>query len=179
MANCPKKEELQGKFVNLREVTVSDAKFILDLRCDPKKSRFLNKTEYNIDKQIAYINRYLTLDNEWYFIVENKQHTPLGTVRIYDVQGTQYTGGSWLMKEGSTPAEVIEGSLLLRNYAFNVLGFEKDYYDVRKGNKKVLRYHKICGAKIVDENDIDCFFELTKEEFNKKKSQLLAMLGDN
>ena len=34
-----------------------------------------------------------------YFIVENKQHTPLGTVRIYDVQGTQYTGGSWLMKE--------------------------------------------------------------------------------
>ena len=38
-------ETLIGKYVNLREVTVDDAEFILSLRCDENKSKFLHKTE--------------------------------------------------------------------------------------------------------------------------------------
>ena len=53
-------EKLQGKYVNLREVTVDDAEFILSLRCDPKKSKYLNPTEYNIPKQQEYIRNYGT-----------------------------------------------------------------------------------------------------------------------
>lgn len=178
MAKIISVEALKGKFVNLREVTTDDAEFILKLRCDEKKSKFLHKTEYNVEKQVDYIKSYLKKDDEWYFIVENKNHKPLGTVRIYDVKGKQYTGGSWLMVDEASPSEVLEGSLLLRNYAFNVLGFEKDFYDVRKGNKKVVRYHKICGAKIVDENDIDYFFELTKETFENNRKLMYGMLGE-
>lgn len=178
MAKIISAEALKGKFVNLREVTTDDAEFILKLRCDEKKSKFLHKTEYNVEKQVDYIKSYLKKDDEWYFIVENKNHKPLGTVRIYDVKGKQYTGGSWLMVDEASPSEVLEGSLLLRNYAFNVLGFEKDFYDVRKGNKKVVRYHKICGAKIVDENDIDYFFELTKETFENNRKLMYGMLGE-
>jgi len=160
---------LEGKYVNLREVELDDAAFILALRCDEKKSRFLHKTENNLQKQIDYLKRYKTLDNEWYFIIENKQHEPLGTSRIYDVKEKQYTGGSWLMKDGSLPEEAIEGALLAREMAFERIGFEKDCFNVSKGNNKVIRFHKLSGAKVVAENDIDYFFEITRETYNQHK----------
>lgn len=168
---------LEGKYVNLREAEVEDSEFILSLRTDPKKSRFIHKTDPDLQKQIDYMKRYKTLDDEWYFIIENKQHEALGTSRLYDVQGSQYTGGSWLMKDGSLPEETLEGVLLGRQIAFETLGFEKDFYDVRKANKKVVRFHKMCGAKIVDENEIDYFFEMTKADFEAIKPKLYGMLG--
>ena len=170
-------EELQGKYVNLREVNVDDAEFILSLRCDPKKSKYLNPTDYNIDKQIEYIKNYLTLDNEWYFIIEDKKHKPIGTIRIYGVENNCYTSGSWIMKDDAALEETMEGTFLLRNYAFNVLGFDKDCFDVRKGNKRVVRWHLGYGAKIVDENDIDYFFEYDRKVFNKNLQLKKQMLG--
>lgn len=176
MKNNHQFQPLEGKYVNVREVRMDDAAFILSLRCDPKKSRFLHETENNLEKQIAYLEHYFTLDNEWYFIIENKKHEPLGTLRIYDVQGLQYTPGSWLMKDGSLPEETLEGSLLTCQFAFEVLGFERDVFNVRKANTKVVRYSIMRGARIVDENDIDYFFELTKENYHKITKHLFDTL---
>lgn len=169
-------EKLKGKYVNLREVEISDAAFILALRTDEKKSRFLHKTENNLQKQIDYLTHYKTLNNEWYFIIENKKGKPLGTVRIYNVNPPNFTGGSWLMVKDALPEETIEGDLILKEYAFNVLGFEKSCFDVRKENKKVIRYHQMCGARIVGENEIDYFFELTKKDYENIKEKLNNML---
>ena len=161
---------IEGKYVNLREVETSDAEFILSLRCDEKKSRFLHKTEYNVDKQIAYINHYKTLADQWYFIIENKDHQAVGTIRIYDVEGSVFTGGSWLMKDGVSSGESIEGIILLKDFAFKTLGFEKEHFDVRKKNTKVLKFHNLCGATIVDENDLDYFLDLSKEVYLEKRN---------
>ena len=60
---------------------------------------------------------------------------------------------------------------------YEILGFEKDCFDVRRGNKKVVRFHEMRGATLVGENEIDYFFELTKESFQKTKNKLYAMLG--
>lgn len=168
---------LEGKYVNLREVEIDDAEFILSLRCDEKKARFLHKTENNLEKQIEYLKRYKTLDNEWYFIIENKRHEPKGTIRIYGVQGTQYTSGSWLMTDDSLPEETLEGTLLVGQMAYEVLGFEKEYFDVRKGNKKVVRFHLSGGAKIVGEDEENYYFETTKANFEAIKPVRYAMLG--
>ena len=169
-------EKLKWKYVNLREVEISDAAFILALRTDEKKSRFLHKTENNLQKQIDYLKRYKALDNEWYFIIENKKGKPLGTVRIYNVNPPNFTGGSWLMTNDALPEETIEGDLILKEYAFEVLGFEKSCFEVRKGNKKVIRYHQMCGAKIVGENEIEYLFELTKQDYEDIKEKLNSML---
>ena len=123
---------IEGKYVNLREVELDDAAFILKLRCDPKKSRFLHPTENNLEKQIDYLKRYKTLDNEWYFIIENKAHEPLGTWRIYDVKEDAFTGGSWLMVDSALVEETMEADFLGSNYAYNVLGFHKCFFDVIK-----------------------------------------------
>ena len=44
-------EKKLRKFIDEHE----DAEFILSLRCDEKKARFLNKTEYNVEAQRNYI----------------------------------------------------------------------------------------------------------------------------
>lgn len=155
----------KGKYVNLREIKEDDAEFVLSLRCDEKKSKFLHKTEYNIEKQIEYIKKYKTLENEWYFIIENKLEKPIGTYRIYDLKEDSFCIGSWLMTEGATSLETLEGDYLSKTLAFLSTGFEKFHFDVRKENKKVLRFHKQMGAKIIGETDIDYLFECTKEDY--------------
>ncbi|MGM9994305.1 MAG: GNAT family N-acetyltransferase [Candidatus Avigastranaerophilus sp.] len=155
----------EGKFVNIRDIEEKDAEFVLSLRCDKKKSQFLHKTDPDIQKQINYIRHYKTLDNEWYFIIENKEGKPIGTYRIYDLRQDSFCIGSWLMTDNSSLNEVIEGEYLSKIFAFETTGFNKFHFDVRKNNKKVMRFHKLMGAKIVSEDEIDYFFECTKEDY--------------
>lgn len=170
------KEALVGKYVNLREVRIEDADFILQLRCDEKKSKFLHKTEYDLQKQEAYIKHYFEIPDEWYFIAEDKNANPIGTYRIYDIQGDSFCIGSWLMIDGITAEQSFETDYLVRMYGFNVLGFEKMHFQVSKGNNKVFRYHKILGATVTSENDIEYELKLEKNIFLEKSKKLLQTI---
>ena len=175
MAQIIREEELQGKYVNLREITLADAAFVVALRCS-SKAKFLNPTKNDVGLQEQYIENYFKKNDEWYFIVEDKQGKALGTIRIYNVSGKQFEGGSWLMLESATTFQSLEGEYLLKHYAYYVLGFNKNCFEVRKANKKVVQYHKFCGSRIVGETDIDYLFELTKDEFLSNKHKLLDLM---
>ena len=169
LAKHKKVELIIGKHVDLREVELSDAEFILSLRTDELKSKFLHKTENDLQKQIEYLKNYKTLDNEYYFIIENKKGNPLGTVRLYNLKENQCTGGSWIMKSSSTVQEVIEGDLLLQHFVFDILNLENNYFDVRKGNNKVIKFHKMKGAKEINQDEKNFYFVLNKRDFEKSK----------
>lgn len=156
---------MEGKYVNLRNVKVEDAEFILSLRCNEEKSKFLHKTEYDIEEQIEYIKHCLDTKNEWYFIIENKTGKSIGTYRIYDVKKDSFCIGSWLLVDGTPAEEMLESDYLVREFGFNTLKMNKIHFDVRKGNKKVIRYHKMMGATIVDETELDYLFECTRENY--------------
>ena len=76
---------ISGKNINLRDITVDDAEFVLALRTDENKSRFLHKTAPDLQKQIDYIRSYKNRTDQWYFIITDKSGLRLGTVRIYDI----------------------------------------------------------------------------------------------
>ena len=156
---------MEGKYVSIREVKVDDAQFILSLRCNEDKSKFLHKTKYDIDAQIEYIKRCLASDNEWYFIIENKTGKSIGTYRIYDVRKDSFCIGSWLLLDETPAQEMLESDYLVRKFGFDTLKMNKIHFDVRKGNTKVIRYHKMVGAKIVGETELDYLFECTKEDY--------------
>ncbi len=164
---------LTGKNVRIRDVEISDAEFILALRCDPVKSAHLHKTENDLQKQIDYLKRYKTLDNEWYFIIEDLSSRPLGTARIYDVREDSYGSGSWLLVDGVDMFAAVESDYLVKNYAFTVLGFEQGHYDVRKENKQVVQYHKSLGAQIVAEDELHYFYICKRDIFLPKIKRLL------
>ncbi len=171
MENMSNNLRIEGKYTNIREVEIGDAEFILSLRCDEKKSRFLHKTEYNIEAQQNYIKSKKGLSTEWYFIIEDKNNIPIGTYRIYDLKEDSFCIGSWLMVDGATPEQTLEGEYLVKMFAFQQTGFQKFHFDVRKDNKKVLRFHKMFGAKQTGETDLDYLFKCTKEDYltNVKK----------
>ena len=165
---------IEGKFVNIRDDVEADSEFILSLRCDEKKSKYLHKTENNVEKQREYIRRYKNLTDELFFIIENKKHEPIGTYRVYDLKEDSFCIGSWLMVDTCSPFEMMEGEYLSKMYAFEQTGFEKFHFDVRKDNKKVIKYHKTMGAKQVGETDLDYLFECTKEDYLKRIKRFMV-----
>lgn len=179
--NLPKtkihKKIIFGKNINLRDVKLEDAQFILNLRCDESKAAFLNKTENDLEKQIQYIKKYKTKEQEWYFIIESKAKEQLGTIRIYDViDNDDFCWGSWLIKHGAPVNTAIESVLLLYDYAFYELGFNKAHFDVRKDNIKVRAFHKRFGAKEFSANDLDVFYTFSKKDYEKIKTKFIKFV---
>jgi RimJ/RimL family protein N-acetyltransferase len=170
-------EKLRGTFVDLREVKIDDAEFILKLRCDEKKSMFLHKTQNDIGLQKTYLENYFAKTDEWYFISQNKRGEKIGTIRIYDLRKDSFCTGSWIMADGSSTEECFETTYLCHRYGFTVLGFEKMHIDVRKGNKKVLRFHKTMGAVPAGETELDCLFEFRRDDYLNRAKIMCRAYG--
>lgn len=164
---------VSGKNINLRDITVEDAEFVLSLRTDENKSRFLHKTDPDLQKQIEYIRSYIGRDDQWYFIITDKSGRQLGTVRIYDViNNDDFCWGSWLIINDAPRTTAMESALLIYDYAFGKLGFTKCHFDVRRGNVRVQRFHDMMGARRVGETDLDILYEYSRDEYMSHTTKL-------
>lgn len=146
--------KLQGKTLVFRNVEVSDAAFILSLRTNEQKSMHLSKVKDDLKAQEDWIRRYLTQDNEVYFIIEDLNASPLGTVRLYDAVGDSFCWGSWIMVDGAPTTAAIESALIVYKYALDCLGFTRAHFQVNKGNQRVCAFHERFGAVRQSENNI-------------------------
>lgn len=176
-----KKEKfLYSKNLILRDADETDADFILRLRTDPIKSKFLSQTSASIEDQIAWMKSYKDRKDQAYFIIEDRASNKLGCIRIYNPTETCFDWGSWLIVGGAAPYVALESALSLYSYARR-LGFLTAKIDVRKDNVTVWKFHEnIFGAKLLRENDIDRFYEVAAEEIDMrlKKYQRLLISAD-
>lgn len=164
---------IEGKHIILRLVQESDAQFILDLRTK-EKAKYLSKTDNNLDNQINWIKNYKNREKdgkEFYFVIENKESERIGLLRAYKIEDNSATSGSWIMLNGVKTEATLEGILLLYEFILEYLGKEKIFFDVRKDNKKVWRFHKSYGAVQIDEDELDYFFEFSKDSFKLMKKE--------
>ena len=116
------------------------------------------------------------VDYYFTFFSENK---PVGVIRIYDIdyRAKKATAGSWVC-EPELPMQIPLYILIIcREIMFDLLGMEKDCFDVRKGNKQVQRTHKMMGAEIVAEDELNYYFELHKVVFIEKKKEIINILN--
>ena len=169
-------KKISGKNITLRDVETADASFILSLRLDEDKNKFLHAVDDDLNKQIQYIEKYKTVDDSWYFIIEDKNKERIGTVRIYDVQGDSFCWGSWIIVDGAGILTALESALLIYDYAFGPLGFKKSHFDVRKDNKKVISFHEKMGAVRTGESDIDYFYNYSVENYRKVRPKFAKTL---
>lgn len=167
-----------GKHICLRPVSIRDAAFILSLRLDQELGKYISATETDIGKQEKWIADSLTRTNEHYFIIEGRSGEPYGTVRIYDIAGDRFTWGSWIIKREAPIYTAIESVLLVYDMAFMNLGLKKACFCVRKENTKVLRFHKEFGAQIVGEDDQDCTFEMSRENYDMTRQKYAKYVDD-
>lgn len=177
--NIPSDFKLHKYGVDVRLVEESDAKFIVDIRTKWNDTNFLEKTSPDVQKQKEWIRAYKereSLGVDYYFIyyAEGK---PFGVNRIYDITEDECTGGSWVCAPNTEPSLVIISNIIEREIIFDVLQYPYTKFEVSKGNDKIVKYHKSFGATIVDENDVEYNFVITKETFNKKKEKFLRAMG--
>jgi RimJ/RimL family protein N-acetyltransferase len=154
-----KAQRLVGNQLILRNADISDADFILDLRTDAKKRRFISPTSPELLQQIAWLEQYAQSQDQAYFVAEDLQGDKVGTFRIYDPVGDSFCIGSWIMREGVPAPYAVESLVMLYRYALVELGFSRSYFAVRKANRSVWRFMERSSAVRTGETDIDYLYE--------------------
>ena len=167
MKTLPQNFEIDKYGLHCRFVNEEDAEFILKLRVDEMRSRFIHSTSANIEKQVDWIREYKTREakgEEYYFIYEINGE-PFGVNRIYEVCEDHCTEGSWVCLPIEDSSKTIASALIIRDIIFDFFQFDYDLFNVSVGNNKVKKFHKISGATIVDQNEEEYYFRLQKDDY--------------
>lgn len=171
--------KLEGKYVNLRSVTEDDAEFILDVRNDPRISKYLPPLNVTVEQQRQWIAKQRADRDSYYFILETPDLKPIGTLSIYDIVDDHGEGGrSCSIGE---PAANIEASVLLNNFTFETLGLSYATIWVYEGNKAVISLNEAFGYEWVSEGKDDDGQPfrvgiLHKEVYLRKRERILKRL---
>jgi hypothetical protein len=159
--------------IKLRFVEISDAEFILKLRNDSVKSRFISPTSADLVSQRKWIADYKLREEkneEFYFIAIDQFNKEFATYRLYNRTKESIEIGSFISAPlYSNPFNVISVDLVMKSFAFCDLGYEKICFEVRKENKSVVNYHKAFQPILISEDSLNYYFELHKINFLNNK----------
>lgn len=164
-----------GQTLTFRDAHVGDAEFILSLRTDAEKSRYLSAVSTDLAKQQAWLSHYAQANDQAYFVIEHS-HQAIGTVRLYDAQGDSFCWGSWILSNSRPSQAAIESALMVYAFAADHLGFGAAHFDVRKGNERVWRFHERFGARRVSETSLDYFYQLNQEAISTSRRRYQRFL---
>ncbi len=173
-----KAERILGKSLTFRDAAVADAAFILSLRTDTEKNRFLSAVSGELADQETWLKRYVLSDDQAYFIIEF-QDKAIGTVRLYDAQGGSFCWGSWILKSGRPSHAAMESALMIYAYAVDKLGFNAAHFDVRKGNERVWQFHERFGAQRTEETELDYLYRISNESITASRHRYKRFLEDS
>lgn len=137
---------IEGTHYRLRPVTSEDSSFIVQLRTDPQRNRFIHPTSPILADQEAWLNAYFERPGDYYFIVEQKETEQAeGTIAIYnlDLPNRCAEWGRWILHPNSKGA--FESNLLIYRIAFDVLGLNMLYCRTAIENVQVVLFHKALG----------------------------------
>ena len=168
---------LRGKSLVFRNATELDAEFILSLRTDSVKSRYLSATSADIEAQKAWLQRYVCADDQVYFMIQSAGRL-VGTVRLYNALVDSFCWGSWILASDAPGTAAIESALMVYAYAVDHLGFQGAHFDVRKGNKSVWKFHERFGAVRMGETKEDFLYQIPLAAIQQARSRYAKLLPD-
>lgn len=174
-----KARQVLGKTLIFRNAETSDANFILSLRTDSKKSKYLSHTSQELIEQVKWLEDYAKKTDQVYFVIENSSCEQLGVVRLYDAQSGSFCWGSWILKDGAPKTAAIESALMVYSYAIDHLGFQTAHFEVRKGNENVWRFHERFGAVRVGETVNDYLYQIDQNAISTSRLRYVKYLPKN
>ena len=170
-----KASAVRGRSLVFRNATPDDDAFILRLRTDEKKGRFLSATQADIAMQRNWLEGYRLSNDQCYFIIEHAGHQ-VGTVRLYDARGISFCWGSWILVEEAPHQAGIESALMVYAYAVDHLGFRESHFDVRKQNESVWRFHERFGAERCGDTEMDYLYTISESRIAQARMRFRRFL---
>ena len=160
---------MRSKNLKIKFVEESDAQFILDLRNNKELGKYLSSTSSSLENQKEWINNYKKREKngeEYYFKAYN-DNSDIGFFRLYNIDNTkkELTFGSFIMKVDRPKYAAIESMILAMEFAFKTLNMDKVLLDVRINNERAKNFYNRFGFIKINEDEIDEFYELTKENY--------------
>ena len=138
---------IRGFGFSLRPLCLDDAEFIVELRGDRQRSRFLHPIPASVEAQRDYVLKYFERPGDYYFVVEGQhQNTREGLVAIYEVDFQKRTAswGRWILRPGSWAS--VECALRVYEAAFECLSLDEIRSQTYCENPHVVSFHDRCGV---------------------------------
>ena len=180
MKKLPEDFSLEKYGLKVRLVNESDAYFILSLRSDPSKTKFMITLDDEIESQKKWIQEYKKRESEgldYYLIYSNIEDEPIGLNRISHVDYKERTAmaSSWIAVDGLVN-EAFKMSIIQSEIAFDLLRIDTFICEVHKKNSRVIRTFKLFDYKFKDFGTDYYRFYIEKDDFLKTTDNHLTKL---
>jgi len=170
---------IRGRNIILRAVQVDDAEFILKIRNDPEKSKYIHKVSDNLDNQIAWIRKQQDREGDYYFILENFEGRSVGTIGLSSIENG--VGETSRFVSYGNPLENVEANLLVTDFAFYEMKLSLIRGYIGVNNIEVINLQKKFGYIFEDKTEkVDgmevVFAGLKKADYEKKRSKIIKII---
>lgn len=156
-----KPQRVIGQRLQFRDATIDDAAFILSLRLDAEKGRYLSPTSSDLTEQRRWLSSYAADPSQAYFIIETLDHRLIGTVRLYDVVGGSFSWGSWILAEDAPRSSAVESTMMVYSLGL-ACGFTAAHFEVRQDNVRVWEYHERLSAERIRQDDDNFYYSISE-----------------
>jgi RimJ/RimL family protein N-acetyltransferase len=143
------KEDINGKYTNLRYVKVEDAEFILTLRTNPKYSHYINETENDLNLQNEWILNQQCNPNDYYFIIRDLNGKPKGVISLYNFDFTGKSAEFGRVICPNSPLQLNESISLVLSFGFETLGLKRIFDRINPINAEAIASTRRFGAEFV------------------------------
>lgn len=173
---------IQGKYVQLLPVTEDDAEFTLYVRQDPRITKYLPKVDNTLEQQREWIRRQRERAGDFYFVANDYNGNPVGTIGIYDIRDNVGEGGR-LTSIGNA-LQSLEIQYLIFQFDFEILKLDKVVAYVYAENTSAVRLSEKLGLRFEppstdDEGRVVRNGSITREQFEKAIPTIEKMLYRN
>ena len=149
-------QKIIGPRMMLLAAQESHAPFILDLRNQERKRRFLSGVSRTLTDQIAWMQqRSHLLDDAYFVVTETKNPSiPLGSIRLHDViaEKNSIRVSSWVMVDGVVPRKSLEALALAIEYIMKS-GYSVCHFEVHKKSLSASKLYIKLGTQVVGQTE--------------------------
>jgi len=170
---------VEGPNLILRLIEPEDAAYVHSLRSNPAYNTHLSTVTGTVDDQRAWIEDYKSREaqgQEFYYVIERKDGTRCGLVRLYDIEAESITWGSWVLDENKTHKAALESAVLSFGIGFDVMERNVANVDVRSENKHATSFYHRLGMTETHRIDGQIFFAYPRARFDADKEAYLSIL---
>jgi RimJ/RimL family protein N-acetyltransferase len=170
---------VEGPNLVLRLISPDDADYVHGLRTDPAYNTHLSEVRGTAQDQRRWIESYKAREadrQELYYVIERKNGTRCGLVRLYDIGQDSFTWGSWILDHNKTPKAALESAVLSFGVGFDTLGLPVALIDVRIGNDQALKFYRRLGMTELRRDDLNIYFSYLSSQFDADRGAYMLFL---
>ena len=159
---------VEGPNLVLRLIEPDDAAYVHGLRTNPAYNSHLSQVTGTVTDQRQWIENYKAREaegQEFYYVIERKDGTRCGLVRLYDIEADRFTWGSWILDKNKPQKAALESAVIIYEIGFDGLGCDRAVFEVRVDNTHTLAFHRRLGAQETSSDALNVYFNYSRDRF--------------